>query len=75
MRLYLGGYLDFYHPHKGNWLEVDVDQPVPLIEVIADLGIPVGDIHLVVVNNQLQNLDFIISENDEVKIYSAVGGG
>jgi sulfur carrier protein ThiS len=75
MRLYLGGYLDFYHPHRGNWLEVEIVQPDCLSEIIKHLGIPKGDIHLVVVNGELQSLDVIVSEQDEVKLYSAVGGG
>lgn len=76
MRIYLGGYLDFYHPQKGPWLEVPIDQPTPLLEVLTDQGIPVGEIQLVVVNGELADLqEAFVSDLDDVKIFSAVGGG
>ena len=76
MRIYLGGHLNFYHPQKGNWLEVDFDPPKRLADVLEAKGIPLGEVHLVVINGETQDLQFILtSDSDEVKIYSAVGGG
>jgi sulfur carrier protein ThiS len=76
MRLYLGGYLNFYNPQHGNWLEVDINQPSHLKEVLVELGIPVSDVYLVVLNGQLEELsETIVSGEDEVKLYPAVGGG
>jgi sulfur carrier protein ThiS len=76
MRLYLGGYLDFYNPQHGNWLEVELDQPSQLSEVLTELGIPLGDVHLIVLNGNLVDFsEAIVSEEDEVKLFPAVGGG
>lgn len=76
MRLYLGGYLDFYNPQPGDWLAVDIDQPVALVEILTGLGIPLEEVQLVVVNGQLIDLEgAFVSPQDEVKIFSAVGGG
>ena len=76
MRLYLGGYLDFYHPQPGNWLEVELDQPSLLSEVLVNLRIPLADVQLIVLNGNLVDLiGAIVSEQDEVKLFSAVGGG
>ena len=76
MRLYLGGYLNFYNPQHGNWLEVDINQPSHLKEVLVELGIPVSDVYLVVLNGQLEELsETIVSGEDEVKLFPAVGGG
>ena len=76
MRLYLGGYLDFYSNQPDNWVTVGLDEPTPLLQVVLNLGIPVGDIQLVVVNGQLGELnEVIVTEQDVVKIFSAVGGG
>ncbi|MES0360073.1 MAG: MoaD/ThiS family protein [Anaerolineales bacterium] len=76
MRLYLGGYLNFYNPQHGNWLVVDINQPSHLKEVLVELGIPVSDVYLVVLNGQLVELsETIVSGEDEVKLYPAVGGG
>ncbi len=76
MRLYLGGYLDFYNSQHGNWLEVELDQPSLLSEVLVDLRIPLGDVHLTVLNGILVDLsEAIVLEEDEVKLFPAVGGG
>ena len=76
MRLYLGGYLNFYNPQHGNWLEVDINQPSHLKEVLVELGIPVSDVYLVVLNGQLVELsEAIVSGEDEVKLFPAIGGG
>ncbi len=76
MRLFLGGYLDFYNPQHGNWLEVELDQPSLLSEVLVDLRIPLGDVHLTVLNGKLVDLsEAIVSEEDEIKLFPAVGGG
>lgn len=76
MRIYLGGHLSFYHPQKGKWLEIDLDQPKLLIEILADADIPLGEVHLVAMAGETVELDnLMVSDQDEVKLYSAVGGG
>jgi sulfur carrier protein ThiS len=76
MRLYLGGYLDFYNPQPGKWLEVELHQPTQLSEVLAELGIPIGDAQLFVLNGELADLsEALVSDQDEVKLFPAVGGG
>ncbi len=76
MRLYLGGYLDFYNPESGGWLEIELDQPTKLSEVLEKLGIPLGDVQLFVLNGELVELgETMVSGQDEVKLFPAVGGG
>ena len=76
MRLYLGGYLDFYNPQPGKWLEVELRHPTRLSEVLADLGIPIGDAQLFVRNGELVEIsEAMVSDQDEVKLFPAVGGG
>jgi len=76
MRIYLGGHLNFYHPQKENWLAVELMRPTPLKEILADAGIPEGEVYLVVVNGETADLqEAVISEQDEVKLFSPVGGG
>ena len=68
--------MNYYHPKKEKWLEVDLQQPCPLREILTDVGIPVGEIHLIVINGENTDLESsIISDEDEVKLYPAVGGG
>lgn len=76
MRIYLGGHLNFYHPQKEKWLEVELEQPTPLKVVLDNSNIPTGDVHLVVINGELVDFqEAIVSEQSEVKLFPAVGGG
>jgi sulfur carrier protein ThiS len=76
MRIFLGGHLNFYHPRKEKWLEVDLEGPTCLVEVLNNHDIPLGEVHLVVLNNEIVDLTGArISNRDQVKLFSAVGGG
>ncbi len=76
MRIFLGGHLNFYHPQKEKWLEVDFDQPTLLVDILEKVGIPQAEVHLVAYGGENVELqDLIVSNQDEVKLFSAVGGG
>jgi sulfur carrier protein ThiS len=76
MRIFLGGNLNFYHPQKETWLEVEVERPTPLKELLVRSGIPLGEVYLTVVDGELVDLqDAVVSEDNEVKLFPAVGGG
>ena len=76
MKLYAGGLLDFYLPGRCSRTEIEIKEPTRLGEVLAGLGIPLAEVHLVVVNGQLVDLDeAVVSDDDQVKIYPAVNGG
>ncbi len=76
MRIYLGGHLSFYHPRKEQWLEVGLEHPTLLVDVLNGARIPLGEVQLVAVNGEIADLhSILISDQDEVKIFSAVGGG
>jgi sulfur carrier protein ThiS len=76
MRIFLGGHLNFYHPKKAKWLAVDLDGSKPLAVLLDDAGIPLTEVQLVAINGEVLDLqDAVVSEGDEVKVFSAVGGG
>ncbi|MGD8603668.1 MAG: hypothetical protein PVF49_03750 [Anaerolineales bacterium] len=76
MRILLGGHLTFYHPQKDKWLEVDIEEPTALVDILEGAGIPLGEVQLVVINNEQVDLqEAVVSEQDQVQVYSAVGGG
>ena len=76
MRIYLGGHLNFYHPKKRNWLEVDFDLPARLADILACSGVPPDEVQLVVINGDVRDIKTTLtSDQDEVRVYSAVGGG
>jgi sulfur carrier protein ThiS len=76
MRIYLGGHLNFYHPNKEKWLVVELERATPLAEILEEAGIPLAEVQLVALNGEVVDLgDAVLSEEDEVKVFSAVGGG
>lgn len=76
MLIYLGGHLNFYHPKREKWLKVELECPTSLLEILSNAGIPSGEVHLVAINGEVVELESaIISNDDAVKIFSAVGGG
>ena len=76
MKLFLGGQFSLYIPGHPPSVDVTLNETVRLSELLAGLGIPVADIHLVVVNGQLVEMEeAMVSDLDEVKIFPPVGGG
>ncbi len=76
MKLYAGGHLDFYLPGRRSRIEIERKEPTQLSALLVELGIPLAEVHLVVLNGQLVDLqEAIICGSDEVKIYPAVNGG
>lgn len=76
MRLYLGGYFSFFVPGKPQWLEIELPEPQPLRQVLAAHGIPLGEVALVVVNQELVELEqLVVTDQDEVRLYPPMDGG
>jgi sulfur carrier protein ThiS len=76
MRIFLGGHLNFYHPQKDKWLEVDLAGPTPLVNLLTAAGVPLSEVQLVAINGEVVELeDAQVSEGDEVRVFSPVGGG
>lgn len=76
MRIYLGGHLNFYHPQKDKWLEIKLQQPTRLADILASSDIPSGEVYLAAVNGeQVDLLTAIVEEQDEVRLFPPVGGG
>ena len=76
MKLHLGGQFSFYLPGHPRQVEVELEEPARLSEVLAGLGIPIAEIHLVTVNGELVDLqETLVSQQDEVKLYPPVSGG
>ena len=76
IRIFLGGHLNFYHPQKDKWLEVEVNGATSLTEILNDAGIPLAEVNLVSVNGDVVELEgLMVSEEDDVRLYSATGGG
>jgi sulfur carrier protein ThiS len=76
MKLHLGGNLPFFAPKRQKELEVSVQEPTRLSEVLLQLGIPVSEVYLTVVNGEQVILDdTLVSDSDEVRLYPPIDGG
>jgi hypothetical protein len=76
MKLYAGGYLTFYMPGRQHWAERQLEVPTPLTEILVQLKIPLGEVHLVSINGEQTDLEqALVQDADEVRIYSSVDGG
>jgi sulfur carrier protein ThiS len=68
--------LSWYHPVKQTWIEIPLTAPRPLLELLEELGIPVAEVVLFVVNGEMVNpAETIIHDEDKVALYPPVGGG
>ncbi len=76
MQIHLGGHLSWYDPYKRSSLEIALSQPTLLTDLVQKLGLPTGEIAIVVVNGQAVELDQTrIADGDRVELYPPVGGG
>ena len=76
MKLHLGGQFSFYLAGNPHQVELQLDEPTRLSQVLDRLGIPLAEIHIVVVNGELVDLqEAWVSQQDEVKLYPPVSGG
>ncbi len=76
MKLKLGGYLPFYASTRQEKIEVPLKEPTRLREVLSQLGIPISEVYLTVINGKLVTLDdTLVSDSDEVRLYPPIDGG
>ena len=76
MKLYIGSYFAFFTSNRNHWVEIALQQPSRLIDILSKLGIPPGEVHLVVLNNELlESTDTLVSDEDTVRLYPAINGG
>ena len=76
MRLHLGGHLDWYDAQKRSWLDVPLAQPILLTDLLAQLGIPAGEVAIVAIDRRAVPLEgTLVVDGDRVELYPAMGGG
>lgn len=76
MKLYTGSYFAFFTSDRNHWVEIELSKPTSLVDILLDLGIPAGEVHLVVLNDELvESPDILVANDDIVRLYPAVNGG
>lgn len=76
MHLHLGGHLSWYAPERAAHLQLPLDGPRPLRDLLDALGVPAAEIAVVLVNRRPVPLaDATVSDGDSADLYPPVGGG
>lgn len=76
MQLHLGAHLSWYAPQRRSKLELPLDGPTPLGDVLRRLNLPPGEVALAVVNNELVSVAHAqVVDSDHVRLYPPVGAG
>ncbi len=76
MKLHLGGHLTYFPPQRMADLDISLEQPTPLRDILAELNVPAGEVVLVVLNGELAELDTCqVTDQDRVELYPPIGGG
>ena len=76
MKLHLGGQFSFYLTGHPAWVEVDLQGPALLSEVLLRLGIPPAEVHLAAVNGELVDVETgVVKPGDVARIFPPIGGG
>ena len=76
MNLFAGGYLSFYMPDKRSSLVLEVTNPRSLRSVLMEVGIPLKEVQLVILNDKIVDLnETVVEDQDQVKVYSPIDGG
>ena len=76
MRIELDRYFNFFTYSGQSWVEVDLQEPARLKDVLAGLGIPIAEVHLAVINGEaLDPQEIFISPQDQIKLFPPFGGG
>ncbi|MBN1537420.1 MAG: MoaD/ThiS family protein [Anaerolineales bacterium] len=76
MSLHLGGYLHYYDSQKRKDIDLVLTSPTFLKDLLNHLGVPVGEIFLVVVNSESVPLeDAWVKPGDRIEVFPPMGGG
>jgi sulfur carrier protein ThiS len=77
MKIYLGGHLNWYKPHKRKSIAFHLILPTLLMDVLAQLKVPIGEVAIGVVNGHavfsFENVR--VQDTDKVELYPPVDGG
>jgi sulfur carrier protein ThiS len=75
MHLHLGGHLSWYVANKRTNLELELSEPVRLIDLLLKLGVPPSEIAVATRNKSVVPLEIVVTDNDRIELFPPVGGG
>lgn len=59
----------------GEAVPVELETGASVRDLVAKLGIAAGEVFLVSVNSQVEELDYTLREGDEVSLFGPIAGG
>lgn len=58
-----------------KFIELDVQSPKKLTEIISEIGLLQSDVGMVLKNNRWASMDCMIEENDVIQLFPHLEGG
>ncbi len=66
-------YVPGYDPYRG--LSLEVAHGTSVAEIIADLGLPPGEVTLIMVDGRCREADFPLQGQERLALFPPIGGG
>jgi molybdopterin converting factor small subunit len=78
VKVHLWGELGFYGPGRQGRFEVPFEKPMPLVEALELIGVPVADIAVLGLNGEVVRVDepgITVSDADRIDCFPPSSGG
>ena len=72
----VGGYLGFYTPDHQRKFKFEAGDGLRISEIVRQLGLPPAEVALISLNgNLIDDLEVLVPDGAELKLFSATDGG
>ena len=76
MKLHLAGHLNWYDHQNRSWLEVKIETPSLLPDLLAQFGIPPGEVAIALLSGQPVDVtSAVLADTDVLELYPPSSGG
>ena len=76
MKIHLAGHLNWYDGEKRAWFDLIIEDQTRLIDLLAYLGIPAGEVAIAVLNGKPVVLEGTrLASDDQLELFPPVSGG
>jgi hypothetical protein len=78
VKVHLWGELGFYGPGRNSTFEFPLGRPMPLLEALALMGVPVADVAVLGLNGEVvhvDDLDLVVTDVDRIDCFPPSSGG
>ena len=76
IEIHFGGHLVYYAPGRQAHLELPLEAPARLAPILAQLGIPLGEIAVTSINGAWAGLESAeVRPGDRIELFPPMGGG